>query len=136
MSPDFAVIVVEPEAVIDWPVARPVLAIVATDVSEDCHVTCLVTSTVLPDARTPIAVYCCVPPAVIDEFVGSIEIDLRSATETVKLVDPERRLAVALMVVLPGATPVTSPVSSTVAMVESDVVQLEPSVMFFFDPSS
>lgn len=54
--PDVAVMVVEPTAL---PVASPLLAIVATLVSDELHVTELVKSLLLPSLYWPVAVNCC-----------------------------------------------------------------------------
>lgn len=48
----------------------------------------------------------------------------RFVTVTVTVVEPLRPFKVALIVAVPDATPVTSPVELTVAMVLSDVDQL------------
>jgi hypothetical protein len=54
--PEAAVMVVLPTI---WPaLARPLLSIVATDVSDELQVTCMVISWLVPSAYVPVAVNC------------------------------------------------------------------------------
>lgn len=117
-------------------VASPELPIVAAAVFEDVQVTELVRSTVVPFWRMPIAVNCCVAPEETDGLVGVIEIDDKFAAVTFTVVEPLTPFRVALMVAEPDATPVTSPVELTVAMVSSEVDQLAESVMVSVLPLS
>jgi hypothetical protein len=70
------------------------------------------------------AVNCCVVPEEIEGLAGVTEIDVRFATVTVTVVEPLTAANVALIVADPEATPVTSPVELTVAVVASDDDQL------------
>jgi hypothetical protein len=64
----------------------------------------------------------------MDWVAGVIEMDARFATVTFTVVEPVTPSNVALTVADPEATPVTSPVEPTVAMVTSDDAQLAESV--------
>src|SRR5262245_48443633 len=57
-------------------VASPVALIVAAAVFEDAHVTWLVRSSVLESEYVPVAVYCCVAPAVSVALAGMTAIDV------------------------------------------------------------
>lgn len=116
-------------------VARPELSIVATAVFDDAQVTELVKFTVVPSWRVPIAVNCCVAPEEIDALVGVMEMDVRFAVTTFTVVEPLIPSRVALMVADPDATPVTSPVALTVAIVMSEVDQLAELVIVSVLPS-
>ncbi len=105
-------------------VASPELSIVAAAVFDDDQVTELVKFTVVPSWRVPIAVNCCVAPEEIDSLEGVMEMDVRFAVTTFTVVVPLIPSRVALMVADPDATPVTSPVALTVAIVMSEVDQL------------
>jgi hypothetical protein len=105
-------------------VASPELSIVAAAVFDDDQVTELVKFTVVPSWRVPIAVNCCVAPEEIDSLEGVMEMDVRFAVTTFTVVVPLIPSRVALIVADPDATPVTSPVALTVAIVMSEVDQL------------
>lgn len=65
-----------------------------------------------------------------------MEIEERFATVTVTVVEPLSPFNVALMVAVPAATPVTSPVELTVAKALSEVDQLAESVTVSVVPLS
>ena len=136
MLPDWAVIFVVSVLVTVKAVASPELSMVAAAVFDDVQVTELVRSTVVPFCSVPIAVNCWVLLEEIDGLVGVIEIDVKFATSTFTVVEPLTASTVALMVAEPEATPVTSPVELTVAMVASDVDQLAESVTVSVAPLS
>ncbi len=52
---------------------------------------------------------CCVAPFAVDELTGDIEIEVRTAGVTVSTVAPLTDPSVAVMVVVPAATPVALP---------------------------
>ena len=60
----------------DTPVANPLALIVATAVLDDVQVTWLVIFCVLPSEYVPVAVNCCVAPAVMVGFAGVTAIEL------------------------------------------------------------
>lgn len=110
-SAAFAVIVAVPGA---FPVTIPVLDTVATDVLLDDHVTDLFAAF---DGNTD-AVNVIVPPTVTDVDVAVIDTDDTRIgfTVTVEVADlPEPSAALAVIVAVPGALPVTTPVLDTVA---------------------
>lgn len=65
-----------------------------------------------------------------------MEMEDRFATVTVTVVEPLTAFNVALIVAVPEATPVISPVELTIAMVLSDVDQLAESVTVSVVPLS
>jgi hypothetical protein len=84
IAPEIAWIVVLPAAT---PVAKPPLAIVATAVFVELHVTKLVRFAVLASLKTPVAVNCCVTPLAMEAFAGVTAIDTNTRV-TVRLVEP------------------------------------------------
>ena len=74
IAPEVAWIVADPFAT---PVAMPVLLMVAIVVAEEDQVTELVIFCVLLSLYVPIAVNCCVAPAMIEPFAGVTAIDDR-----------------------------------------------------------
>ena len=72
ISPDVAVIVVEPAAT---PLARPVAFTVATDVVPEDQITDAVISCDAPPVRFPVAENCRVSPLARDGFAGVTVID-------------------------------------------------------------
>jgi len=131
--PEVAVMCVVP---VPCAVAKPLLSIVATLVSDDFQVTASVMSTVVPSSSVPIAVNCLVSSEVIEALVGLIAIERKSATVTVTLVDPLMVTEVAVTSRVPYETPATKPLSDTVATEVSSDDQLTEPVMFFVLPSS
>ncbi len=69
-------------------------------------------------------------------FVGVTAIEIRFATVTVTEVEPLTVPDVAVMVAVPGATPVTTPDVLTVAVATSDVLHRTFVVSVFVLPSS
>jgi len=131
--PEVAVMCVVP---VPCAVAKPLLSIVATLVSDDFQVTAPVMSTVVPSSSVPIAVNCLVWSELIEALVGLIAIERKSATVTVRLVDPLMVTEVAVTSIVPYETPATKPLSDTVATEVSSDDQLTEPVMFFVLPSS
>src|SRR5580693_2661561 len=132
MLPEIAVILVVPVA---CAVARPLLLSVATLVLDEFHVTSPVISVVVPSVNVPIALNCSVPSASIEALFGVTAIDARFAIVTVTLVVPLMLFKAAVIVTVPGATPVTSPVLETVASLVSEEDQSTVLVMVFVLPS-
>ena len=112
MLPEVAVMCVVP---VPFAVAKPLLSIVATLVSDDFQVTALVMSTVVPSSSVPIAVNCFVPSEAIEALLGLTAIERRLATVTVTLVEPLIVTEVAVTLIVPYETPDTKPPSDTVA---------------------
>ena len=132
MLPEVAVMCVVP---VPCAVAKPLLAIVATLVSDDFQVTAFVMSTVDPSSSVPMAVNCFVSPEVIEALVGLIAMERKFATVTVTLVEPLIVTEVAVTLIVPYETPDTKPLSDTVATVVSSEDQLTELVMFLVLPS-
>lgn len=105
-------------------VARPELSIVAILPFDDVQVALLEISCVLPSLNVPVAVNCCVAPAAIEGLAGVTRIEAMIAEVTVvdalAVIDP----TVAVIVTLPMATVVTTPLLSTVAIVVSEESQV------------
>jgi len=70
---------------------------------------------VLLSLNVPVAVNCCVSPWAIDGFAGVTAIDCSTAAVTVSVVEPVTPPNIALIALIPGATPVASPVLLIVA---------------------
>jgi len=133
MFPELAVMVVCPAP---SAVARPPELICATVVTEESHVTELVISTVLPPCTVPVALNCWVEPLEIEGLVGLMAMETRFAKVIVTEVDPLTVPEVAVMVAEPAATPATTPLLLTVAMLESELDQSTLPVRVFVLPSS
>ena len=109
--PEMALMVAVPAA---RAVARPPLLTVATDVSDDLQVTCVLISWLVPSEYVPVAVKSLEFPAAMLGLAGATDIE-DSKGVTVRVVVPETPPAMALMVAVPTETPVTSPLPLTVA---------------------
>ena len=97
------------------PVASPLLSTVYTDVLELDQFTVEVRFCVLPSEYVPVAVNCCVVPLANGAgFAGVTAIETRVAFVTVARKSPVMPSTVTATVLLPGATPVITPVESTV----------------------
>jgi hypothetical protein len=130
--PDFAVMVTVPEVRL---VATPLLLTVAIDVAEELHVALLVRFCVVPLLYVPVALYCCVKPAAMDAEVGVTAIELSTAVVTVNVVEPLTVPDLAVIVAVPTATAVASPVVLfTVATEVFEEVQVELVVKFCLVP--
>src|SRR5262249_40229063 len=109
-----AMIVVEPWA---SPLARPAepgeLEICATAVDDELHCTELVRLTCEPSVRVPVATNCCDSPLGRLGFAGVTAIEA-SAGVTVSTVDPVTPASVALIVDVPAASALASPIDPAV----------------------
>ncbi len=85
------------------------LLITATVVELELQVTVSVRFCVEPSVKVPVAVNCCVVPSAMEGLAGVIAIDSRAAGVTVSVVVPLTAPEVAVMLVLPVATLVASP---------------------------
>jgi hypothetical protein len=104
--PEVAVMIVVPGPTA---VAKPLLFMVATAVSDDVQVTCVVTSLVLPSLNQPSAVNCWVAPAGMLGLAGETTIPLR-ATSPAQAVrdrakDPKNNMRKTKVIFLMGTTP-------------------------------
>src|SRR6266487_4266763 len=101
-----AVIVTEPAFV---PVTTPLFETHATDLDDDDHVHCCVTSTVLPSLNVPVAVSCCLPPRSTVNGFGVTAMDCSVGAVTVRAALAEAPPYEAVIVVEPLAIAVASP---------------------------
>lgn len=131
MLPKAAYIVVVPAAT---DVARPVdpdaLLIVATEATDELHVTDAVTSFVLPSVYVPVAVNCLVAPTAMLALAGVTAIDLSVTCVTVNVVMPDIFPDTAEISVVPAATdeanplePDTLPTVATEVMLDAHVTE-------------
>ena len=118
IAPDVALMVLVPTAAA---VASPVTE---TGAPVDDHVTDPVRFCVLLSVKVPVAVNCCVRPLAIDGFAGVTAIDTNVAAVTVRTVDPTIAPDVALIVLVPTAAAVASPVTETGAPVDAHVTDV------------
>ena len=132
--PEVAVMVAVPT---ETAVARPLPLTVATEVSDEVQVTCVVISWLVPSENIPVAVNCWVTPTGMLGLAGVTDREDRMAAVTVRVVLPEEdeleKLLgveeVAVMVVVPTATAVARPLLLTVATEVSDEVQVACAVI-------
>ena len=78
----------------------------------------------------PVAVNCCVVPALIDGLAGVTAIDTKVGAFTVRVVEPLIEPEVAAIVALPCATPVANPPSLIVATLVDEELHVTVSVRF------
>ena len=131
-DPRVAVRVVLPAATV---VARPALSTVATDVGDELQVTPLTRSCVDRSLYVAVTVYCWLMPMPSVSPSGVIEIEVMVGLVTVRLVLCVVLPRVAVMVVEPAATLVTSPVASMVALEGADELQVTKAVRSRLLPS-
>jgi hypothetical protein len=81
-----------------------------------------------------VAVNCCVLPAATDAVVGLTEIEVSIGAVTVKLAEPLIVPEVAVMVAVPGTTPVANPPLLTLAIALADEAQVTEPVRFWVVP--
>lgn len=117
----------ERAVIVDWPAVRPcarplvgiVVLMLATDSAEEDQVTVEVTSPVVPSAKVPLALNCCVVCAAMTGLGGSTAIETSGAVVTDNVVLPLIPPEVALIMTDPIPFPVATP-ALTVATVESE----------------
>jgi len=105
-------------------VARPLLLIVATDISVELQMTCVVILKLVPSEYVPVAVNCRVAPIDMLGLAGVINMEERVAEFTVRVVLPDILPEVAVMVALPATTAVAWPLLLMVATDAFDELQL------------
>ena len=131
-DPRVAVRVVLPAATV---VARPALLTVATDVDDELQVTPLTRSCVDKSLYVAVTVYGWLMPMPSVSPSGVIEIEVMVGLVTVSVVLCLTLPSVALMVVEPAATLVTSPFASMVAFAGADELQVTKAVRSRLLPS-
>lgn len=112
-----AVIVVVPAPTVD---NRPVLLIVATEVSEEVHATPTERSWLEPSLYSAVAVNCSVMPIGSVRPSGETEIETMDGAVTATVTDAETVPSVAVMVEVPTAIPLTMPVELIAAVGSED----------------
>src|ERR1019366_2589416 len=127
IAPEVALIVLVPTAT---PLARPPAVMVAVVVVPDAQVTEAVRFCVLLSLYVPVAVNCCVAPLAIEGFAGVTAIDCSVAGVTVNTVEPLIAPEVALIVLVPTATPLARPPAAMVATVVVPDAQVTEAVRF------
>jgi len=125
-APSVALMLLVPTAT---PWARPLVLMVATEVVAEAHVTEPVMTAVELSEYVPVAVNCWLAPATIDGLAGVTAMLCRVADVTVSTVEPLIRPDVALIVVVPAATPVASPPKLIVAVAVVPEAQVTEPVM-------
>ena len=83
-----------------------------------------------PSEKVPVAVYCCVPPAVMVALVGAMVIEVRAAGMTARVAESLRAVvgSVAVMVTVPSATPVARPLGAILAIEVSELAHVNVAV--------
>lgn len=110
ISPDVALIFVEPIATaVASPLEPAALLIAATVGLDEIQVTNAVRFCVVPSEYVPMAVYGTAPPTVTVELIGVTAIETSVAEVTARLAEPEMRPDVAVIVVVPAATVLARP---------------------------
>ena len=116
------------------PVTNPALTVAAAELLE-VQVAELVTSCVVLSEKVAVAVSCCCEPLITVGFDGERAIELTTLLLTVSVVLCFMLPSVAVMVVLPRATPVAVPVESIVAIEVLEEVQVTVDVISRVLPS-
>jgi hypothetical protein len=118
--------------IVDVPTARPdatpSLAMVATDVEPDAHVTWLVRSCVELSEYVPVAMKGWTSPTGIEGLEGVTEIDSRAAAVTVSKVEPPIPPNMALIVEVPTVNPEANPMDPGLLEMLATAVSLEAQV--------
>ena len=114
-------------------------ATVATPVLEEFQVANAVRSCFVLFENVPLAVNCCVDPAVREEARGVTAMEINVAGVTVKMVDPCMLPIVAVIVVVPVVTGVTKPFDPAALLIaatdSADEPQVTSVVRFCVEPS-
>ena len=97
------------------PVASPWALIVAWAGEDEVQTTTAETSCVLESLNVPVAVNCLVVSGAIVEFAGVTAMEIRLAPVTVSEAVPLTEPEVAVIVAVPGLTPVATPLELTLA---------------------
>jgi hypothetical protein len=116
-------------------VTSPPLLTVAIVVADEVQVAVLVKFCVVPLLYVPIAVNCCVYPAATDAVPGVTAIEAKTAAVTVNVAELWIVPEVAVIVAVPFATLVASPLLFTVAIVVADEAHVAVPVRFWVVPS-
>jgi hypothetical protein len=139
IAPEVAVMVTVPRFL---PVASPLTVIEATAAGEELHPTLPVMSCVVLSENVPVAVNCCTVPSGMDTPTGVTLMEVRVALVMVRTALeetlPEAPVALAVIVDVPGATPIASPGAPFTLILTAegfDDVQVANAVTFCMLPS-
>ena len=133
--PIVAVMVAVPAAT---PLTRPAASMVALAMVEEDQTTRLVRSRLLPSLKLPVAVSCCVVLIGIEGLAGEMAIEVRlglAPPVTVMAAELVKAPDLTVIVAAPLATPVTTPAVLTVAIFESEEVQVAEELRSLVVPS-
>jgi hypothetical protein len=119
--PEAAVMVAKPVATA---VARPLLLTVATEVTDELQVTCVVISRLIPSEYVPVAVNWLVTSAGRLAMAGVTDMEVSTAGVTVRVALPEMVPEVAVMVAEPVTMGAAKPLLLTVATEVFDDLQV------------
>jgi hypothetical protein len=120
IPPTLAVMSVVP---VPTALARPDELMLATAVDEELQLAARVTSRLLPSGKVPMALNCWVAPAIAEGLGGVTVIEVGPWTVIAALADAMPGNA-AVMVVVPGATAVATPLDATLAVCVSAALQV------------
>jgi len=110
------------------PLLPDALLIDTTDVLLDAQVMLFVRFCVVLSEYVPVAANCLDVPFPVDGFIGDMEIDVKTAGVTVRMVFPLIDPSAAVMVVVPAATPVAVPFTPVALLMVAIVVSDEDHV--------
>jgi hypothetical protein len=130
--PEVAVI-----AVVPWAkeAARPPLLTVATALADEVHCAVLVRFCVLPSLYVPVAANCSASPTAIAAVVGVTEIEASTVGLTLRVAEPLIVPEAAVIVAVPCAKPVATPLLFTVAIEAAEELHCAVLVRFWVVPS-
>jgi len=89
--------------------ARPIGEITATVASDEAHATWVVSASVVPSLKWPVAVNCTLAPAATSVAAGATMMDVSVALLTCKVDVPTKPAKTAVIVACPGVKPVATP---------------------------
>ena len=128
---DVAIIIDVPAATdVANPLEPAALLMVATEGVEEVHVTALVRFCIVLSEYVPVAVNCCVAPAMMMGLAGVTAMEINVVAVTVSVVALERLPNVAVIIVVPAATPVARPALDMVALLVFDELHVTDPVRF------
>lgn len=96
--------------------------------AEEVHAARFEMSCVLPSEKLPVAVNCCWVPTSMDGLVGDTVMELSEALETLSVAVPDTLPELAVIVVVPPATAVATPLVPDVLLIVATAGAEEPHV--------
>lgn len=131
-----AVAEIEPEIAVmesvptPFAVTNPVPLTEATEFAEEAQTTVAVKTCVVPSLYVPVAVSCWPEPFAKETLAGVTDNEFKTAAVTVSVTEPVIVPEVAVMIAVPGDTPVPSPTLLTLATEAADELQVTVVVRF------